>query len=241
MKKIVKITSLLLVFLLALSLSACKPVDSSYGVENETVKSSAENAKPPKIMSSDLVMTNYFDISLFDEENYANIYFGKKFKFKVTVAGHQFTVPTTYEKVVENGWTLAAKDLSYEKSDLYAGGWIELQLENTNGKKITALFYNSSNSSKPLIKCNIVKFKIVNDFYNNQQNFTEFNVNGVNNGMAIIEVINTLGTPSHFYRTAEDNYYLDYFISKDDRRNGITVYINPVADTITAIEFSYYK
>ena len=59
--------------------------------------------------------------------------------------------------------------------------------------------------------------------------------------MAITDIIDTLGTPSHFYGIDESNYYLDYFISQRDRRNGITVYINPSDNAITAIEFSYYK
>ena len=59
--------------------------------------------------------------------------------------------------------------------------------------------------------------------------------------MAITDVINTLGTPSHFYKVSDNLYYLDYFITKKDRRNGITVYINPNEDNIVSIEFSYYK
>lgn len=51
--------------------------------------------------------------------------------------------------------------------------------------------------------------------------------------MAITDIIDTLGTPSHFYGISENNYYLDYFISRDDRRNGITVYIDPANDSIT--------
>ena len=79
------------------------------------------------------------------------------------------------------------------------------------------------------------------NFYQNTEAYNEFNVNGVNNRMAITDIIDTLGTPSHFYGISENNYYLDYFISRDDRRNGITVYIDPANDSITAIEFSYYK
>ena len=59
--------------------------------------------------------------------------------------------------------------------------------------------------------------------------------------MAITDVIDTLGTPSHFYKVSDNSYYLDYFATKKDRRNGITVYINPAEDSITAIEFSFYK
>ena len=78
-------------------------------------------------------------------------------------------------------------------------------------------------------------------FTRTPKQYNEFSVNGVNNKMAITDIIDTLGTPSHFYGLAENNYYLDYFISKDDRRNGITVYIDPTNDSVTAIEFSYYK
>ena len=90
-------------------------------------------------------------------------------------------------------------------------------------------------------KCNIVKLRIDNNFFQNTEKYNDFSVNGVINKIANTDIIDTLGTPSHFYGLAENNYYLDYFISKDDRRNGITVYIDPTNDSVTAIEFSYYK
>ena len=59
--------------------------------------------------------------------------------------------------------------------------------------------------------------------------------------MAITDIIEILGTPSHFYAVSNNNYYLDYFITKKDRRNSITIYVNPIDDVITKIEISYYK
>ena len=122
---------------------------------------------------------------------------------------------------------------SYETVDLY--------FENENGINIFAQVYNSSNTSKKLSECNIVKFKIDNTFYSNPNTHINFDVNGITNSLAITDVINILGVPSHFYKVSDSSYYLDYFVSIDDRRNGITVYVNPVDDIITAIEFSYYK
>ena len=109
------------------------------------------------------------------------------------------------------------------------------------GNKISAQLFNSSRSSKKLSKCYVVKFSIENDFYKDHTNYNAFNINGITNEMAITDVIQILGTPSHFYSVSDTSYYLDYFISKKDRRNGITVYINPVDDVILSVEFSYYK
>ena len=126
------------------------------------------------------------------------------------------------------------------ESLIYACDSVEAFFEKEN-VIIKATFFNSSNSSVMLKKCSIVKFRIENDFYTSPESYNEFNVNGINNKMAITDIIDTLGTPSHFYGVSEDNYYLDYFISEKDRRNGITVYINPTEDSISAVEFSYYK
>ena len=101
--------------------------------------------------------------------------------------------------------------------------------------------YNSSRSSVKLSKCYVVKIFIENDFYKDSENYKKFNINGITNSMAITDVIHTLGTPSHFYKVSDSCYYLDYFITKKDRRNGITVYINPIDDLILSVEFSYYK
>lgn len=238
----------LLAVFTALLLCACSPVDKDYAVSSEasassvsSVKSVPEDVSRPSIMSDDKIMPQFVDISVFDEENYSEIYLGKKFKFNVSFAGVEFTVPTTLSVLQKNGWRLVENSLYDEESLVYACDTVETSLENEDGVKIEATFYNSSNSSVKLKKCNIVKFKIVNDFYTNADSFHEFNVNGVNNKMAITDIIDTLGTPSHFYGISDSDYYLDYFISEKDRRNGITVYINPSDDSITAVEFSYYK
>ena len=193
------------------------------------------------IMSSDRVMSKYFDISLFDEENYADIYLGKKFKIDSKYIDDEFEVPTTIKKMNEKGWNLSLGNAYDENSLVFSYETIETVMENENGVTIKAWFYNSSRSSKKLSECNIVKFLINNDFYADIQNHTSFNINGITNSMAITDIINTLGTPSHFYEVSDSLYYLDYFITKKDRRNGITVYINPIEDNIVSIEFSYYK
>ena len=91
-------------------------------------------------------------------------------------------------------------------------------------------------------KCSIVKFRIENNnIYNPSSEYGDFNINGITNSMAITDITDTLGSPSHFYAVSENQYYLDYFISRDDRRNGITVYVDPTDDSITSIEFSFYK
>ena len=59
--------------------------------------------------------------------------------------------------------------------------------------------------------------------------------------MVLTDVIDVLGVPSHFYKVDKNQYYLDYFISKEDRRNGITVWVDVEDDVITAVEFSMYN
>lgn len=249
MKKTVGMCLIFIIALLiSLSFSACDPVDKNYGVESSEVSSVASEVKKisedvsrPAIMSDDTVMPRFVDISVFDEENYSEIYLGRKFKFNVSFAGNEFSVPTTLTAIGKNGWRLVKNSQYDENSLVYACEKVDAVFENESGAKIEAVFFNSSNSSVKLKKCNIVKFKIINDFYTNNGNYNEFNVNGINNKMAVTDIIDTLGMPSHFYGTSQDSYYLDYFVSEKDRRNGITVYINPTEDSITAVEFSNYK
>ncbi len=227
-------------------MSACNPADGLYGVTSESsatskVSHNYDRVKRPKIMSDDKVMAKFVDISLFDEENYSDIYLGKRFKFNVSFAGSKFEVPTTLSKLEEAGWQLTESDGYDINSQLYACDTVDAVFENGTGVKISAKFFNSANSSVSLKKCNIVKFGITNDFYSDPAGYNEFSINGINNKMAITDIIDTLGTPSHFYGISDSNYYLDYFISESDRRNGITVHINPAEDCITAVEFSYYK
>ena len=101
------------VFAVILSLSACAPVDKDYGVQSsepvkvqKTAKKAPENVKRPAIMSDDKVMAQFVDISLFDEENYSNVYLGKKFRFNVNYAGSELDAPTTLAALEKHGWHL---------------------------------------------------------------------------------------------------------------------------------------
>ena len=245
MKNKLGLFAVIIIVFMILLLSACSPVDRDYAVSSEesvsSVKSAPEDVAHPEIMSDDKIMPQFVDISVFDEENYSEVYLGKRFKFNITYADDEFTVPTKLSVLKKKSWRLVENSQYDEESLVYACDYVQMVLEKDGGAKITATFYNSSNSSVQLKKCNIVKFKIENNFYTNGEAFNEFNVNGINNKMAITDIIDTLGTPSHFYGTAENDYYLDYFISEKDRRNGITVYINPSEDSVNAVEFSYYK
>lgn len=242
------ITPILACGLFISAFSACSPVDKNYGVSSEV--STKEDTKKTisdtddhehVIMSSDRVMSKFFDISLFDEENYANVYLGKKFEISANYAGYELSVPTKISDMKEIGWNLADGNDYNENSLVFAYETIDAVLVDKNGVKVSVQFYNSTTSSVKLSECYIVKFIINNGFYKNPKKYNKFDVNGINNKMAITDIINILGTPSHFYRVSEKSYYLDYFITEEDRRNGITVYINPQDDSITSIEFSYYK
>ncbi len=238
------ITVLLLVF----SFTACTPMDKDYGkasennsaLEESQVKTAYDSQDPP-IMSSDRVMSKYFDISLFDEENYADIYLGKRFEIEAEFAGEELPVPIKISDANKIGWTLAEGNTYDENSLVFSYETVDAVIQNKDGLKLNVQFYNSSRSSVKLSDCYIVKFRIENDFYKDPKSYNRFDINGINNQMAITDIIHTLGTPSHFYKVSDSCYYLDYFITKKDRRNGITVYINPQDDSITSIEFSYYK
>lgn len=240
-----KIISLALTIVLTFLVCGCSAVDKNYGVssvtESESDEFKFENVEDTKIMSSDRVMSDYFDISLFDEENYSDVFLGKKFKIKPIIDNKTFTVPAKLSDVESWGLTLTKGNTYNANSLVFSYETVDLYFENENGINIFAQVYNSANTSKKLSECNIVKFKIDNTFYSNPNKHINFDINGITNSLAITDIINTLGVPSHFYKVSESSYYLDYFISIDDRRNGITVYVNPVDDIITAIEFSYYK
>ncbi len=237
--------SLVLVLFLS-AFTACSPIDNDYGVSSEASVAGDEKisdvvSEEKFIMSSDRVMSKYFDISLFDEENYADIYLGENFNIKASFAGKEFNLPCYISDFEEKGWKLSAGN-SYDKNSLvFAYETIDAVFVNKSDVKIAVQFYNSSKSSIRLSECYIVKVRIENDFYSNPKKYSKFNINGIKNGMAITDIVNTLGTPSHFYKVSSKSYYLDYFITKADRRNGITVYINPLDDSITSIEFSYYN
>ena len=236
-----KIISLILAGLILLSFSACSKADKQYGVKEETENTENTKTELPEIMTLDQKMSNYFDISVFDEENYSDIYLGKKFKFDASFDGSVLNVPEVMESLVNSGWKLAEGSDYDENSLIFAKETVYVTFVNDKGAELSALFYNSSNSSVKLLKCNIVKFRIENNYFQNPNDYNEFNVNGITNTTAVTDIIDVLGTPSHFYEVSDDNYYFDYFISKSDRRNKIRTFVNLTEDCITAIEFSYYK
>lgn len=245
MKNMRKVLSIFVSLMIIFTLTACSKVDKNYGVkskeENTRENGTTNFDQDMKIMSSDRIMSKFIDISLYDEENYSEIYLGKKFKIHAHFTDDEFQVPTKLSDLESMGWIFAEGNEYDAESLIFAYETVNAVFVNENGTKIRAQFYNSSRSSVKISKCYIVKFRIENDFYADSNNYNAFNINGITNTMAVTDVIDTLGAPSHFYAVSDDNYYLDYFISKKDRRNGITVHINPVDDNVTAIEFSYYK
>ena len=239
-----RILSVLLCLAITLSLSACGEFEEggNSSVENtDTTSEEKTEIKIPEIKSDDTVMPSYVDISLYDEENYSDIYLGKNFKFKVTYAGSAIKLPWTYRDILEEGWILVPSDEYSENSQILAGKSITADFTNDYKKTITAVFYNGENSSVSLKECPIVKFIIKENGLNiPESKYGQFWVNGISNVSAITDIIECLGSPSHFYRVSENKYYLDWFISASDRRSGITVYVDTAEDHIDAIEFSLY-
>lgn len=242
-----KILSLFLCCLVVISLAACEKFDDNYGKSSATQKTDdgaskklSEDIKIPEIKSDDSVMPAYIDISLYDEENYADIYLGKDFEYKITYAGSALSVPSSYKNITKDGWSLVASDEYNEDSQILAGKSITVEFVNEYDKKITAVFYNNKKSSTALKKCPIVKFIIKENIIDANAQYGQFFVNGVNNVSAITDIIERLGSPSHFYCVSENKYYLDWFITESDRRSGITIYVDTAEDHIDSIEFSYY-
>lgn len=243
--KLKKLFAVVFTILTALTIVSCDPIDKDYGVnksENENINTENQiNNENLTIMSLDRVMSNYFDISLFDEENYADIYLGKKFNITADYGGTKLNVPCKLSDLEEQGWKLADGNSYDGNSLMFSYETVDVVLINNDGLTIETQFFNSSRSSKKLEKCYAVKFTIENDFYLNPESYNKFNINGITNEMAITDIVQILGTPSHFYKISENSYYLDYFITKKDRRNGLTFFVNPLDDLITKIEFSYYE
>ncbi len=243
-----KILSLVLCCVCLLSLAACEKFDENYGKSSAKQEQQATDSKTsdkeikiPEIKSDDSVMPTYVDISLYDEENYADIYLGKDFEYKITYVGSTFDVPSSYKNLTKDGWSLATTDEYNEDSQILAGKSITAEFVNEYNKKITAVFYNDKKSSVSLKKCPIVKFIIKeNGLLNAESQYGQFWINGISNISAITDIIEYLGSPSHFYCVSENKYYLDWFITESDRRSGITVYVDTLEDHIDSIEFSYY-
>ena len=241
-----KLLTVFLCCVFLLSLLSCEKFDENYGKSESkkgenTNKVTTEQIKIPEIKSDDDIMPTYVDISLYDEENYADIYLGSKFSYKITYAGSYFDLPTTYKDVVKEGWNPVDSDNYNESSQILAGKSLELDFVNEYNTIITAVFHNAKQSSVSLKKCPLVKLVIKeNEFLNPDSSYGQFWVNGISNASAITDVIELLGSPSHFYKVAENKYYLDWFITENDRRSGITVYVDTAEDHIDSIEISYY-
>lgn len=239
-KKIIMLTVCVAVLL---SVTSCTPFDKTYG-ESEAkaseVTSSYENIKIPEIKSDDEIMPTFIDISLYDEENYADIYLGKKFKYNFTYAGSQLTLPTSYKEMAKNGWQLVEGEYTVD-SAVMAGKTAKASFVNEYNKQITAVFFNDTQSSRELKKCSIVKLIIPeNCIYTPDSLYGQFWINGVSNDSAITDIVEYLGSPSHFYAVSERQYYLDWFLTEKDKRSGITIYIDTEDDCITALEVSCY-
>lgn len=240
-----RILSVMLCCLFVTLLCACQKFDDNYGKSSSKESTAADSVskqiKIPEIKSDDSVMPTYIDISLYDEENYADIYLGEKFEYKVTYAGSALSVPSSYANITKEGFKLADSEEYNEDSQILAGKSLTADFVNEYSKKITAVFYNNKKSSVSLKKCPIVKFIIKeNELSNPESEYGQFWINGISNVSAITDAIEYLGSPSHFYCISENKYYLDWFITKQDRRSGITVYVDTAEDTIDSIEFSYY-
>ncbi len=244
MKLIKRTLAALLALIFVLSLTSCNEIDPDYGAVSEAEETVSEEetvTEIPKIKSIDQVMPLYFDISNFDEEDYADIYLGESFGINAVINGNAIPVPAKVKDLEKLGWEIDSST-EYKKNSLIRPGIIaEITFKDEAGNCLYAQMYNSENKSVKFNNCSISKFRIENKFYSNRKDYAVFNINGIVNEMAITDVIATLGTPSHFHAHSKDEYYLDYFISKQDRRNGITVCINTADDIITAVEFSYYE
>lgn len=242
--KFLKLLALIISLALLLSFSGCAKPDNNFGVE-EKITDKIDNLDTSsvsnKITSLDSMMSKYFDITLFDEENYSNIYLGSKFKLSAKYNGTKFTFPCRLNTLERKGWELVDGSDYNENSLIYAKETAELIFSDKYSNKITVLFFNPLNTSVRLSECNAVKFRIKNDYVSDKENYSKFNINGITNTSVVTDIFEILGTPSHFYKKSENSYYFDYFYEESDRRNKIRIYVNLNYDIITEIEFSNYK
>ena len=225
-------------------LSACSPVDKEYGVgpdDSELETTESETVTLPTIRSEDKLMPIFFDISQYDEENYADIYLGKKYELQFTYGGTELTVPMSFKEMNAKGWEIDSELLSPD-STLLSGETVEAEFVNKYQKRLKAVLFNAGNASARLQKCNIVKLIVPeNVLLNGESSYDQFWLNGVTNFSAITDIVEYLGAPSHFYAESESGYYFDYFLTKEDKRNRITVYLDVNEDSITSIEIAKYK
>ena len=210
MKKVL-CTCLALVFAASVCLSGCDSMEKEYENSEAMTISGEQNSGTkadiniPEIKSTDRVMSTYFDISLYDEENYAGIYLPKDFEYKVTYSGTSIDMPSSYMDMVKNNWTLIETADIKSDSKIMAGEATSAAFTDSYGKLITAVFFNESTRSQALISCPIIKFVIEENYkYKSGSQYGQFWVNGVTNDSAITDVVDCLGAPSHFYAVNEN-------------------------------------
>lgn len=233
-----KIVALLLVLVFALgTLTSCSEVDDQYGVESEPNESVSEDTTEiPTIRSTDKVMPLYFDISRYDEENYADIYLGKKYEVKFTYAGDEFELPLSCKQLTKKDWKILGEGLTPD-SLVKSGETVEVLFVNEYEIQLKCVFRNNSNSTAKLKKCDLVRVVVdENVLLKSESPYGQFWLNGVTNHSAITDVVEYLGAPSHFYAVSENEYYFDYYLTKEDKRVGLTVHIDVGEDSVTAIE-----
>ena len=127
--KFLKLLALIISLALLLSFSGCAKPDNNFGVE-EKITDKIDNLDTSsvsnKITSLDSMMSKYFDITLFDEENYSNIYLGSKFKLNAKYNGTKFSFPTKLNTLARRGWELVDGSDYNENSLIYAKETAEL-------------------------------------------------------------------------------------------------------------------
>ena len=225
--------------LLLVSFAACSPIDNNYGVESSKPESAKKDVSVPEIKSTDVIMSNYFDISKYDEENYADIYLGKKFSYKITYSGSELTLPFSFKELEKKGFKLSE---GYEENDtVFAGEMSEVVFENEYGNVLNAVFYNSGKSSQKLKKCNIVEFSVPeNSLFVKDSKYGQFWINGVSNGSAITDITDYIGAPSHFYSADGNIYCLDFFMGKDDTRSKMSITVEGANDKVISVKVSKF-
>ncbi len=236
-----KITLFLSIVLavLFIGLTSCSPIDTTS--ETSEPENKYANIKIPEIKSDDEIMPTYFDISLYDEENYADIYLGKDYDLRFTYCGNELNLPTSFDDMKKLGWKIAEGQNCNEKSQILAGKKMTVNFINDYNNILSAVFYNSSNSSELLEDCDLVRFSVnENRSINPESAYGQFWLNGITNDAAITDVIAYLGNPSHFHSEGSGRYYLDFFFNEKDKRNKITVHVDTENDCVIGIEYSKY-
>ncbi len=208
----------------------------------ENTESTVIDSTLPVIKSSDTTMALYMNIGLFDEENYSSVYIGNSIDLSIKYDGILLNVPSSSVALASSGFTLGDTKISTADMTIKAGETLETLYTDKNGKLLHVFFYNSKSRTATLSDCKIVRLKVDENFaVTGSKSHGTFEVGGVTNASAVTDVIEKLGTPSHFHDEGNGIYSLDYFVSKEDRRNKITVWINTEDDCITSIAVSDYR